>query len=115
MRLQTPVLYSELFRDLIFDSIPDSRDDWDNLAKDEKVDDIESAEDCREACGKNTECFQSLYNGEECNLGTKSFKIGEKHKREDGKKWQSSWNRTRIEDWALKQKPCGSVEYPFEE
>jgi hypothetical protein len=115
MCLQAPVLYSEIFKDLIFDTIPDSLEDWNNKSEDEAVSDIGSAEDCTEACAHNPDCFQSLYSRDGCTLGTKNFRFGEKHKPEDGKRWQSSWNRTRIAAWASKQKPCAGVTFPFQD
>jgi hypothetical protein len=113
--LQIPVLYSEVFKNLIINRIPDSIDDWDNGGKDETVSDIDSVESCIEACANNPECFQSLFNGEECTLGTKNFRFGEKREPEDGKTWQSSWNITRIEAWVSKQEPCAEITFPFEE
>ncbi|KAF4629430.1 hypothetical protein G7Y89_g8721 [Cudoniella acicularis] len=107
-----PLTYSELFKDLIFDTIPDSLTDWDNMSDNEKLKDIDSVEDCTAACAKNTDCFQSVYDGEECRLGTQNFRLGIFQKPEDGKKWQSSWNRTRIQKWVSKQKPCSDITYP---
>ncbi|KAF4626569.1 hypothetical protein G7Y89_g11592 [Cudoniella acicularis] len=110
-----PVLYAEIFKDLLFDTIPDELADWDNMAKDEAVSNITSVEGCIEACANNSDCFQSLYTGDECSLGTKNFRFGEKHAPEGNKKWQSSWNRTRIAAWVSKQTPCNSVAFPFQE
>lgn len=94
--------------------IPDSFDGWDNMADDETVKGIYSAEHCTEACKKNKHCFQSLFNGVECTLGTRGFRYGQKRLPEGEKQWQSNWNRERIAAWVAKQKPCKKVQFPYE-
>lgn len=63
------------------------------MSRDETVPDIASVEDCTKACVNNANCFHSLYNGDECTLGTKCIISGVKHDSKDGKKWQSGWNK----------------------
>ncbi|KAH9219261.1 hypothetical protein DL95DRAFT_292216 [Leptodontidium sp. 2 PMI_412] len=111
-----PVLYSELFADLVWDMIPDSLDNWDNMSDGVKVPKIHSPEDCVQACEKDRHCLQSLFNGDECKLGISKVIFGEKHDlRDDGKVWQSTWNKPRIAAWVAKQKRCGTVRFPFED
>ncbi|KAL2065533.1 hypothetical protein VTL71DRAFT_3203 [Oculimacula yallundae] len=112
----TPVTYEELFKSLISDLIPSSPlKDWDNLSKDSTIPDIASAEACTHACQANKECLQSRYDGAECSIGTKHFAFGKKREPKDGKRWESSWNKTRIAEWVARQKPCGEVNFPFQE
>jgi hypothetical protein len=109
------VLYSEIFRDLIFDTFSDSLEDWDNGSKDEAVPGIASPDDCMQACANNFSCFQSLYASDTCTLGTNNFRLGERHKPTRGERWHSSWNRTRIEAWASRQELCKKISFPFED
>jgi hypothetical protein len=46
-------------------------------------------------------------------LGTKSIQLGVPRAIENGKKWYSSWNRTRIQEWVEKQEPCGDAIFQF--
>jgi hypothetical protein len=49
MRLQAPLLYSELFKALVLHTIPENLEDWDNMSRDESVPDVASL-DCAKAC-----------------------------------------------------------------
>lgn len=114
-RLQLPVLYEELFKGMISDMIPDSRDDWDNQSNDEAVPDITSAEDCAAACVKDKKCLQSTFKGDECVLGTSRIVLGQKHDTDtEGKGWTSHWNKARIAEWVAKEGPCDKIIFPFE-
>ncbi|KAL3427940.1 glycosyltransferase family 31 protein [Phlyctema vagabunda] len=110
-----PVLHSEIFQELVWDTIPDTLMEWDNMSDDKTIKEAKSPEACIEACSINAECLQSLYNGQECKLGTKTFQLGQKYKPGKGETWHSSWNRTRIETWMSGQDPCTKVRFPFEE
>ncbi|KAK0113522.1 hypothetical protein ONS95_013776 [Cadophora gregata] len=111
-----PVLYSELFADLVWDMIPGSLENWDNMSDGKTVPNIKTALECTRACERDRHCLQSLFNGEECKLGTKTITFGEKHDLEDnGTTWQSTWNKTRIAAWVAKQSRCGKPKFPFED
>jgi hypothetical protein len=97
------------------DNIPEQMEDWDNTSGDATVLHIHSAEECAKACAKKEDCFQSLYNGEECTLGTKSIVFGKKREPEGGKKWQSSWNTTRIKEWIANQESCDALKFPYQD
>jgi hypothetical protein len=101
------------FGTLVSDTISDHLEDWDNLSRDETVPNIASVEDCAKACANNANCSQSLYNGDECTLGTKRIIFGVKDDSKDGKKWQSGWNKPRIAEWVSNQQPCDTVIFPF--
>lgn len=108
--------YSELFHGLVFDTIPSGpRVDWDNSSGDVIVTGISSMEACTAACAADTECLQLRFNGDECVLSTKVAKLGAEHnnKEQGEKRWQSSWNRTRIATWASKQGSCGQLAFPM--
>lgn len=114
--MQVPVTYSELFHGLVLGSIPhEPRADWDNSSGDETVPNINSMEACITACANKANCLQLRFNGDECALGTKKAKLGELQKAggQNEKRWQSSWNGTRIAEWALRQKSCRKVVFPF--
>jgi hypothetical protein len=116
VKVQAPVSFSELFHGLVFETIPsESLADWDSSSEDEAVANIKSMEACIAACANKIECLQSRFNGEKCALGTKNARLGEVHNPQDKneKRWQSSWNRTRIAEWASRQKTCGEVVFPF--
>ncbi|KAH7327135.1 hypothetical protein BKA65DRAFT_528149 [Rhexocercosporidium sp. MPI-PUGE-AT-0058] len=112
----SPVLYSELFVDLVWNFLPDSLENWDNMSDGITVPEIHTAENCAKACEMNRHCLQSLFNGNECKLGTAKIIFGEKHDVGNGeKKWQSTWNKTRIAAWVSKQKRCGTIKFPFQD
>ena len=73
-------------------------------------------EACIAACANKSECLQLRFNGEKCALGTKNVKLGQVHvpKEKDEKIWKSSWNRTRIAEWATRQKSCTELVYPLQ-
>jgi len=99
--------------DFVSDRIPVQLDDWDNGAEDVVIDNITTVDQCRAACQANEKCFQSRFNGSECNLGTKHIMLGEKKGTDDGKQWRSSWNKPRIAEWVSKQKACHDIKFPF--
>ncbi|KAK0111531.1 hypothetical protein ONS95_001885 [Cadophora gregata] len=110
-----PLLYSELFKGMVFDMIPDHNlEDWDNRSEGEIVPDIASAEDCTLACAKQPDCMQTLYKENICTLGKlEEIVFGRKHEVEDGEtKWRSSWNKTRIADWGSRQSKCEKLTWP---
>lgn len=113
-----PLLYAELYTDYVSKTIPDHvLDDWDAMAvgleKAVTISSLSSVEECVKACAENAECFQCSYDGHDCNLNTKSFGLGKKQSPADGKRWQSSWNKTRIDAWVANQKPCGPAHFKF--
>jgi hypothetical protein len=83
------------------------------LEKPVTISPVSSVEECVNACAENSDCFQLSYDGNDCNLNTKSFGFGKERSPEDGKRWQSSWNKTRIDAWITKQKPCGPAKFRF--
>ncbi|KAG4431313.1 hypothetical protein IFR05_013210 [Cadophora sp. M221] len=110
-----PLLYSELFRDWVFDMIPDhDLEEWDNRSEGITVHNIASAEDCKRACGEQSDCMQSLYKGDTCVLGKGGeIVFGERHEAQDGEgRRQSSWNKTRIADWVSRQSKCKTLTWP---
>jgi hypothetical protein len=111
--LQEPLLFSELFIDLVANIIPDYLEDWDNMSTGETINDLPSIEACDKACIENKDCFQFSYNGPECRLSTDTFTLGVPRTPEDGNQWRSTWNKNRIMNWVLKQKPCGAAKFSF--
>ena len=71
-------------------------ENWDNQAEGDEVEGITGFDDCATACEKDKRCFQALYDGTSCRLGTKNFRMGDGRKPEDGKMWQSMWMKKRI-------------------
>jgi hypothetical protein len=112
--LQLPLTYVELFTGLMSDLIPEDLDDWDNQALGETKADINSADDCVNACKSNSNCLQALFRGDECVLGTEHIALGIKH-HEDGKKWHSFWNKARIAEWVAKHECNDPIKFPFVE
>ncbi|CZS97650.1 uncharacterized protein RAG0_06619 [Rhynchosporium agropyri] len=111
-----PVLYSELFTGLIWDMIPDSAEDWDNLSDGATVPNIYFADECARACKMDVHCLQSRFDGEICQLTKDKVSLGEKkYLGGDGKKWHSTWNKKRISAWVAKQKKNGVVKFPYED
>jgi len=108
-----PLLFSELFIDLVANIIPDYLEDWDNMSTGETINDLPSIEACDKACIENKDCFQFSYNGPECRLSTDTFTLGVPRTPEDGNRWRSTWNKNRIMNWVLKQKPCGAAKFSF--
>ncbi|XMA11832.1 hypothetical protein WAI453_004623 [Rhynchosporium graminicola] len=111
-----PVLYSELFTGLIWDMIPDSAEDWDNLSDGATVPNIYFADECARSCKMDVHCLQSRFDGEICQLTKDKVSLGEKkYLGGDGKKWHSTWNKKRISAWVAKQKKNGAVKFPYED
>ena len=101
---------------MVYDMIPGQLEDWDNKSSGENVPNTDSAEQCAKAYRDNIRCLQSLWKGDQCLLGTEKIVFGVKHGVEEGgKKWQSTWNKTRIADWVLRQGRCDTVTFPFED
>jgi hypothetical protein len=95
----------------VFDTIPTSLEDWDNMSDDEHLDDKESAEDCEKACDENENCLQSLFSDGKCSLGTNNVRVGKMRRAEGDTTWRSTWNRPRIDKWASRQKGCNKVKF----
>ncbi|CZT44583.1 uncharacterized protein RSE6_04774 [Rhynchosporium secalis] len=55
-----PVLYSELFTGLIWDMIPDSAEDWDNLSDGATVPNIYFADECARSCSGEVQAAPHL-------------------------------------------------------
>lgn len=72
-----------------------------------------SFDECIRVCNENEKCFQSLFDGSDCLLGTKHFRLGEQKKPEDGKKWQSQWNKERMLKWAGEHTDCSNLSLAF--
>ncbi|CZT12209.1 uncharacterized protein RCO7_10450 [Rhynchosporium graminicola] len=110
-----PLLYSELFKNWVFDAIPDhDLEDWDNRSEGTKVPDISSIEDCKRACQDQPECMQILFKENTCFLGKDDeIVFGKKNTVQGGEaKWQSSWNKTRISEWVSRQSKCQTIKWP---
>ncbi|CAL3967947.1 unnamed protein product [Diplocarpon coronariae] len=105
----SPLLYAELFKDLMLSKIPAEAADWDNISNDGTVPDVDSEDACFTACQYIPNCLQARYDGTICLIGTDHVSIGRKLTG-----WKSTWNKTRIEAWAKSQKQCGEPEFPFE-
>ncbi|KAF1982370.1 glycosyltransferase family 31 protein [Aulographum hederae CBS 113979] len=102
-----PVTFSEIFTDLVLQSIPEkSYKDWDNLADDVKGH-ADSWDICKSGCEDDPDCLTYSWDGDECAIGKTKIRIGAKRVDEAGKKkWRSGWNKTRIEEWVGRQEPC---------
>ncbi|KAI9050643.1 hypothetical protein LZ554_005800 [Drepanopeziza brunnea f. sp. 'monogermtubi'] len=113
----SPLLYSELFNDLVFDTIPTRLASWDNLSKNVIIAGVSSAEACFSACQDKPACLQARWNGEQCFIGTKHVSFGKRVDGHNGEgvEWESMWNRTRIAQWAAQKKECGKPKFPFQE
>lgn len=113
------MLYVELFNDLVFDTLPDRRAEWDNLSKGHVVAGIASADACFAACQDHRECLQASFDGTTCTIGTEHVSLGKEGETMAGERsWESSWNRTRIAAWVAGKKPCQkgkNVKFPFQE
>ncbi|PBP18001.1 hypothetical protein BUE80_DR011175, partial [Diplocarpon rosae] len=106
----SPLLYAELFHDLVHAKIPTETADWDNLSNEATVPDMESADACFAACQVVPECLQARYDGTACLIGTNHVTLG---RQVTG--FKSMWNRTRIAEWAKNKEECGPPKFPFEE
>lgn len=108
--------FAELFVDMVWNDIPDSLDNWDNMSAERQVTDVHTAEDCAKACETEQMCLQSLFKVDECWLGMEKVVYGTAHSSDSNdEKWQSTWNKTRIADWVAKQPLCGPVTFPWED
>lgn len=109
MILQSPLTYRELFNDFVFEAMPTTLDNWDNLAEGITMPDVSTFEHCMLECDNNPSCFQSVHDGNTtCTLGTQSFRLGEEKKAipEEGKMWQSYWKKERMMEWADQHQDC---------
>ncbi|TVY40953.1 hypothetical protein LSUB1_G003109 [Lachnellula subtilissima] len=114
-----PWTHMEFFNDFVRGSLPDSRENWDNVASDPgefgKTGGVESNaasfEDCAQACEANKECFQYSHHGDICYIGM-SVRLGYKKEVDQEGTWRSGWNKTRLADWASKQPICKSITFP---
>jgi hypothetical protein len=110
------VTYKELFKDLIYGRIPDAPlDNWDNRAEGIEVPDCPSLEQCISECEQNKGCFQALYDGKDCTLGTRHFMLGVKREPAKGKTWQSYWNKLRMYEFAKKHQDCSNANLAFKD
>ncbi|KAF2420987.1 hypothetical protein EJ08DRAFT_653699 [Tothia fuscella] len=106
--------FEELYKDLIEPTIPSYREHWDNTAASviptKNIPFIYSLEDCISACDANEECFQCMYDEIRCAINIHNFGLGVKAEPTEERRFQSWWNRTRIDAWVDKQK-CGEVKF----
>lgn len=133
---QKPLLYSEVFAQLVRPQLRDRRDDWDNhsddwyyidlerkdhkwekwrVDKSPKPEDRSEAEsvahrgpdECRAACDERPECFQWSWSDESCAM-KRTFRMGKPVRRgdDDKKRVFSGWNLGRIEKWTSGNAPC---------
>jgi hypothetical protein len=93
--------------------MPDFAENWSNDAEGERVNGVDSTADCQKLCKDNENCFQTLYDGKVCILGTDFFKLGYLRNATETQRWQSSWNRSRIAAW-VSSHPCDAVKFTFE-
>lgn len=112
--LQKPLTYEELFNGVVANKFPDTRKHWDNLSEGEVIKDVESADHCIQLCIADESCLQSRYDGNQCNLGTKTVVMGQQKYPDGEQVWQSYWNTTRIKKWVRNRKPCGALEFPHQ-
>jgi hypothetical protein len=111
---QEPLRYKELFKDLVYGRIPERpMPDWDNQADGIEMPDVATFEQCASECEQNTGCFQASYDGKDCTLGTRSFRLGVKREPEGNKKWQSIWIKKRMLDFTHKHAECTGYEFVF--
>ncbi|KIW02401.1 uncharacterized protein PV09_06221 [Verruconis gallopava] len=111
-----PLSYMELFNELVYDHIPETTvDDWDNLSEGITLPDCPSFEACINECNENDGCFQASYDGSECILGTRNFRVGVEKKPEESKKWQSMWNKRRMREWAVVHVDCTNLHVAFKD
>lgn len=117
-----PLIHSELFKDMLLESIPEHQENWDNLSSDPgefgKTGGVSSEtatfEQCAQACEEDTNCFQYSHHGGTCQIGM-SVRLGSERKADDDGIWQSGWHKTRLNDWAAKQPVCDEVIYPIKD
>jgi hypothetical protein len=77
--------------------------------------DCPSFDQCVGECDQNDGCFQALYDGQDCVLGTRNFRLGVERKPDQDKKWQSKWNKKRIHDWATAHIACSNMSFAFKD
>lgn len=99
--------------------IPDTPvDNWDNGAEGINVPDCPSFEQCKTECEQNTHCFQASYDGKDCTLGTRLFRLGTKKEPTGAfgeRKWQSVWIKKRMYEFAKKHSDCTNVQLGFKD
>ncbi|KAF1982464.1 glycosyltransferase family 31 protein [Aulographum hederae CBS 113979] len=106
-----PLLYSELYRNLVSRLLSSSLEDWDNSSGWDYHEDDLSYDDCDEKCRTNGNCFQFSYNGKECYIQER-FRLGTSKKAEDDKRWRSVWRRKRIMEWIESNDRCDPIKFP---
>jgi hypothetical protein len=100
---------------MVWDEIPDERENWNNRFEGKEVMSVDSATACKEACDSNPDCLQSAFDGKGCFLNTESFRLGEsQNSTADEKARYSFWNGTRIADWVAKHQQCGETTFPMD-
>jgi hypothetical protein len=56
-----------------------------------------------------------LYDGKDCILGTRNFRLGVEKEPERNRKWQSQWNKRRIRDWVEAHTDCSNLSLAFKD
>lgn len=101
---QAPWTFADMFDALVRHNLPDELQDWDSISHD-NVEAAESWDACKQSCEDNGECFQFVFDGEQCGLGN-SIHLGQRKDPEGSKKWRSGWLKSKIEEWVSKQPAC---------
>lgn len=133
---QTPLVYREVFEDLILPRLQPSRDNWDNFADDWFVIDFnrtdyhweewrvgrstreeyktetekkahENWQNCQAACYEHSECFQYFWHNEVCAMH-RSFRLGTPRPTSEDETLRhvSGWNVDKINGWLAENGDC---------
>lgn len=133
---QKPLIFKEVFEDLIHPRLQDSRDDWDNFSDDWYYIDFnrsdpeweewrvgrsvieelktetekkahESWQDCQAACNEHSRCFQFFWHNECCAMHG-SFRLGTPRKKSEDERLRhiSGWNLEKINAWLVEHGDC---------
>lgn len=87
------------------------RNDWDNQCSITK-EDVDSAEDCKDACIEETSCMQYMFdpNLQQCKISHDAI-FGEAS---EGSGLFSEWLFDRIEQWRDDQPPCDDESFLYD-
>ena len=104
---------------LLYNNFPREKTNWDNLSWDEgefgKTGGISKptpkVDVCVAMCTENEKCVQWLHHDEACYLGM-SFRRGYEKEGSELGPWTSGWNRTRVEEWLVRQEECDVIKWP---
>lgn len=107
----TPLVFADLYNQLVRDVLPDTLNEWDNESHDAKIP-MGTYEECKKVCQDNEDCFQFSHHGGDCALGH-SIHLGTPKEAENGAGFRSGWLTVRIKSWAEKQAPCDAVLFPW--